>query len=391
MKILSIETSCDETAIALIDAHGEFSGKAGGKDFSYKVLGDAMISQAAQHAEYGGVFPNLAKREHGRNLVPVLQETLRKAGVLVEGPGVDEATIARTKTILEREQELYEYLAEFLRGYMKIDVDAIAVTHGPGLEPALWVGINFTKALAEAWHLPIIPVDHMEGHITVSAMRDGHVGNVEFPALALLVSGGHTELILMKGWMEYEMLGATRDDAAGEAFDKTARILGLTYPGGPEIAKFAAEARAKKLPRTTKLPRPMIDDKSFEFSFAGLKTAVSREVEKRGTLDEDARLELAREIEDAITDVLVKKTVAAADVHGARSVIVGGGVSANQHLRTTLSEKLSAAGVDSVLFPPVDLSTDNAVMIGLAGYFRAQQNQYANPESLRAAGNLKLV
>ena len=387
MKILGIETSCDETAIALIEAEGSF-----GADFNYKVLGDAMISQAAMHAQFGGVFPNLAKREHGRNLVPVLMEALRKTGKLEEGASANESIIARIKTMLEREHELFEYLSEFLQGYAKPDIDAIAVTVGPGLEPALWVGINFAKALAEAWHLPLVATDHMEGHIAMSAMKDGKVGDVEFPALALLVSGGHTELVLIRDWMEYEILGATRDDAAGEAFDKTARILGLSYPGGPEISRLATEARANELVRTTHLPRPMIDDKSYEFSFSGLKTAVSREAAKHPVLNDEETQELAREIEDAIVDVLVKKTVRAAEEYGVRSVIVGGGVSANLHLRERLTQEITSSGPGvPVLFPPQELSTDNGTMIALAGYFHAQKKQYAEPESLKAQGNLKLA
>jgi N6-L-threonylcarbamoyladenine synthase len=387
MKILGIETSCDETAVALIEAEGAF-----GKEFTYRVLGESMISQASMHAEYGGVFPNLAKREHGRNLVPVLMETLRRAGVLVEGSSADMSAIARLKPMLEREPELNEYLAEFLNGYAKPDIDGIAVTVGPGLEPALWVGINFAKALAEVWDVPLVATDHMEGHIAMSAMKDGNVGDVEFPALALLVSGGHTELVLVKGWMEYQMLGATRDDAAGEAFDKTARILGLPYPGGPEISRLASEARANELVRTTHLPRPMIDDKSYEFSFSGLKTAVSREAAKYPVMNDEQTQELAREIEDAIVDVLVKKTTRAAEEFGVSTVIVGGGVSANQHLRQRLTSDLSSKGPGvAILFPPPDRSTDNGVMIALAGYFHAQKGHFAAPEELKASGNLSLA
>jgi N6-L-threonylcarbamoyladenine synthase len=289
-----------------------------------------------------------------------------------------------------------------VRTYGAPQIDCIAVTHGPGLEPALWVGINFAKALARVWSLPIVPVNHMEGHIVASLFSTQHTAHstqppqksavssplsaVSFPAVALLVSGGHTELQLIKGIGDYELLGRTRDDAAGEAFDKCARLMGLSYPGGPEISKLAAEARARKLPPTFALPRPMIDSHDLDFSFSGLKTAVRRTLEKHGELSDDERHALAREAEDAIVDVLVKKTLHAVETHAARAVIVGGGVSANAHLR----ERLATVSSVPVLFPPRELSTDNAIMIAMAGYFGALKQAYADVH-LKATGNLKLT
>lgn len=385
MRILAIETSADETGVAIIEASG-----TGEKDFSFKVLGNALLSQAELHTRYGGIFPNLAKREHGRNLVPVLMEALRQSDEIVQGKhDVSEDQIKSLEPLLEREKELYTFLSEFFRAYDKPNVDAIAVTMGPGLEPALWVGINFARALAQAWNLPIVPVNHLEGHILVARAKDGALAAIDEPAIALLVSGGHTELVLMESWMRYQTIGATRDDAAGEAFDKTARLMGLSYPGGPEISKLAKDARERNLPRTVELPRPMIRDESYDFSFSGLKTAVKNVVETWKSADHDTRATLARETEDAIVDVLLAKTRRAVEEHGAQTVIVGGGVSANEHLREVFMREFKDTA--EVLFPPTEFATDNAVMIGLAGYFKAEKKEFISPEDLRANGNLRLA
>lgn len=379
VKILAIETSCDETAVCIIEATGDAAAPV------FTVRGNALLSQAQIHAQYGGVFPNVAKREHQQNLVPILSEALRLAGELKDGASSEE-TIAELDHILSREPELKTFLAEFLRAHGKPTVDCIAVTHGPGLEPALWVGVNFAKALAHAWQLPIVPVNHMEGHIVASVY--GHTG-IAYPAIALLVSGGHTELLKVHAIGSYELLGSTRDDAAGECFDKCARLMELSYPGGPEISRLAAEARAQKLPPTFALPRPMIDTPDFEFSFSGLKTAVLRTLEKHGQVSDDERRALAREVEDAIVDVLVKKSLKAADAHNARTIIVGGGVSANAHLRERLTESATRSDL-VVLFPPHELSTDNAVMIAMAAYPAAAAQRFADAATLRAQGNLQL-
>jgi N6-L-threonylcarbamoyladenine synthase len=385
MRILAIETSADETGVAIIEATGTDE-----HDFRYKVLGNALLSQADLHTRYGGIFPNLAKREHGRNLVPVLMEALRLGGELIENTrSADEKTIEALKAGLEREQELYTYLSGFFRAYGKPNVDCIAVTAGPGLEPALWVGINFAKTLAIVWDLPIVAVNHLEGHIVVARAKDGMLAPIELPAVALLVSGGHTELVLMKEWGHYKMLGATRDDAAGEAFDKSARLIGLPYPGGPQISRLAKIARDADQKRTYELPRPMIKDLSLDFSFSGLKTAVKNVVDNWGHGTDDMKNALAREAEEAIVDVLLSKTKRAVEENDARTVIVGGGVSANDHLRKRFSEEFH--GHVHLLFPTPEFATDNAVMIALASYFHAEKKEFIGADELKANGNLRLA
>jgi N6-L-threonylcarbamoyladenine synthase len=383
MRILAIETSCDETGVCIIEADGDF-----GAQFSYTVLGNALISQTEIHAPYGGVFPNLARREHERNLVPQMTAALHEAGLLKEGA----ADFAAGEQILSREAELRVQLGSFLAAYAKPDIEAIAVTHGPGLEPALWVGVNFARALAAAWQVPIVPVNHMEGHIVLSMMEGSNLAPFKFPLLSLLISGGHTELVLSKEWGEYELLGQTRDDAVGEAFDKVARLLDLPYPGGPEISMLATKARETNLPRTIQLPRPMIDTDDYDFSFSGLKTAVRRLVETHQPLTEAMKMEIAREFEDTTADVLVAKTMRAIEEYGAEAILVGGGVSANEHIRSRLASSIKDYGYGTkLLIPPPQLATDNALMIALAGYFRAQKKEFADPNTLRANGNTKLT
>jgi len=212
----------------------------------------------------------------------------------------------------------------------------------------------------------------------------------EFPAVTLLISGGHTELILMKEWMQYEYLGRTRDDAVGEAFDKVARMIGLPYPGGPHISRLAEDARQNNFPRAITLPRPMLNEDTYDFSFSGLKTAVLRFTEKRYMLSEELKKQIAREFEDAVTEVLIAKMMRAVEEFGVNTVVVGGGVSANTHIRLRLTEALAEAGA-KLLLCPVEYSTDNAVMIALAGYFHALKKEFAEPDTLRASGNLLLA
>ncbi len=390
MKVLGIETSCDETAICLLEAEGDW-----GAEFSFTLLGNELNSQAALHAEFGGVFPNLAKREHAKNLVPILEQVLEEAGMLSNCQGDALTILPEIQEILAREPELLERLIPFLVQYDKPNIDAIAVTHGPGLEPALWVGINFAKSLSRAWNIPIISVNHMEGHIVLSMMDTvdlprGRLAEFEFPVLALLISGGHTELVLSKSFGHYELVGQTRDDAAGEAFDKVARLLDLPYPGGPEISRLAALARCNEVtPHCTKLPRPMIHEKNFDFSFSGLKTAVRRIVEGK-TLTDAEKAGVAREFEDAVADVLVAKTMRAVEAYGVNAVVVGGGVSANTHIRERLADALQAPTGCRLLVPQPSLATDNAIMIALAGYFHALRKDFADPTHMSARGNLKL-
>ncbi len=383
MKILSIETSCDETAVALIDARLNADG------FAFDILGDALFSQIEIHKEYGGVYPMLAKRAHAKNLVPVLCEALEKSGLLLpEEQKISKETKSKIEKILEREEELADGVLRFISQYSRPEVDVIAVTYGPGLEPALWVGIGFARALALAWNLPIMPVNHMEGHIYSAFFGN----NPELPSIALLVSGGHTELVLMEKPGEYKLLGETRDDAAGEAFDKIARILGLPYPGGPEISRLAAEARERGLSsgKWSKLPRPMMHSDNLDFSFSGLKTAVLYATRGKELTDKD-KMEIAREAEDAIVEVLVAKTLKALESNPVQSVILAGGVASNGRLRLTLREALKETATG--LFTPSEgLYTDNASMIGAAAGARALLGDkgIGADDELRSSGRLSL-
>jgi N6-L-threonylcarbamoyladenine synthase len=284
MRILAIETSCDETAIAIVEATGLGAGEP---NATFSVLGNALVSQIDMHKAYGGVFPALAKREHAKNLVPVLEAALEEAQMLQEDTqAIPEETRDKISGILSREPGLAEAFFEFVSECEPPALDAIAVTNGPGLEPALWVGVNFAKALALAWEKPIVAINHMEGHIIAALARRSESGSgtgetleikeVKMPILALLISGGHTELVLMKEWLHYTLVGQTRDDAVGEAFDKVARMLSLPYPGGPEISRLAEQVRASLLTSELgsstpkfELPRPMLNDATCDFSFAG--------------------------------------------------------------------------------------------------------------------------
>ena len=249
------------------------------------------------------------------------------------------------------------------------------MTNGPGLEPALWVGINFAKALSLTWDIPLIPVNHMEGHIYSSVLQKENetivtLPDIAFPALSLLISGGHTELVLIKKWGSYEVVGATRDDAVGEAFDKVARMLGLPYPGGPEISKHAEAAREKQVELGQSLPRPMIDSDDLDFSFSGLKTAVLYRVKGKKLTREDKE-KLARGFEDAALDVLMTKTKRALEKTRARALIIGGGVSANKALRERFLQFAGTSDI-TLYIPELSLTTDNALMIAIAGAARGR-------------------
>ena len=388
MNILSIETSCDETAISLIKADGEFPHA------TYTVLGNSIFSQIELHREYGGVFPNLAKREHVKRITPLFIRTLEEAGVLRKrtAPVEDTSMQDTLREIMNREEAAADALYEFFCTYERPPIDLIAVTHGPGLEPALWVGVNFAAALATLYNINVVPTNHMEGHILASVFDGERLANLSFPALALLISGGHTELVLMRDWNVYEKIGQTRDDAVGEAFDKAARLLGLPYPGGPEISRLADHARSENLPPFASLPRPMITSGDLDFSFSGIKTAVRYAVEGKA-LTGDERAAMAREFEDAVTEVLLAKASHAIDMHGAQSFIIGGGVSANRFLRDTFRTTLAREYPDLTLsIPEASLSTDNSIMIALAGH--AHANDTLTPKDarrIRADGNLSLA
>ena len=329
MKILAIETSCDETAISIVEAEGGVEAP------SFRILSEVVTSQLALHAHWGGVVPSLAKREHQRALVPALTTTLSEATLQKNGvPALDTSAL---ETILSRETELYPQFIDFISTTAIPDIDAIAVTYGPGLEPALWVGVNFARALSLAWNKPLIPVNHMEGHFLSAAIeKDGTWRGISYPTIALLVSGGHTEIVLSESANTYKILGSTRDDAVGEAFDKVARILGLPYPGGPAISKLAEAGLHRD---DIHLPRPMMQSRDFDFSYSGLKTAVLylvRDLETKSILDDATKAAIAREFENAALEVLVSKTIHAAVEYNAATIIVGGGVSANKKLHTLL-------------------------------------------------------
>ncbi|MDO8728293.1 MAG: tRNA (adenosine(37)-N6)-threonylcarbamoyltransferase complex transferase subunit TsaD [bacterium] len=355
MKILAIETSCDETAVTLLDIRGELEKP------DIKVLGNTLLSQVALHTQYGGVYPNLAKREHEKNLPPLLEQTLREAGENLEKP----------------------------------DLDYIAVTNGPGLEPALWVGINFAEELGKKWGKPVIPVNHMEGHIYSVLYDMLNTECLTLPALSLLVSGGHTELVHVKDFCNYEILGQTRDDAVGEAFDKVARMLGLPYPGGPEISRLAENSRKRVTEDEIKLPRPMIHSKDLDFSFSGLKTAVLYKLKLENRSDSEFKEDMARAFEDAAVEVLIHKTSRALRELGnrAKTLIVAGGVSANHYLRQELNQLVNKFPGITLRMPTGLLTTDNAIMIAIATFIKINKH----PEILKkagpisASGNLSLI
>ncbi len=389
MRILSIETSCDETAVSIVEVEGELPTA------TYTLLGNALFSQVDIHKEYGGVFPAVAKREHAKTLVPMLKKALLEAELLDNSP-TDFGDENALREILSREDGLADDLINFLEDYSLPELDLIAVTSGPGLEPALWVGISFAKALASVTKAPVIPVNHMEGHILASlfdVVEDDKLAQITFPALSLLVSGGHTELVLMRDWSKYEKIGQTRDDAVGEAFDKVARLMGLPYPGGPEIGRRASEARAAKLPPfgNKALPRPMINSDDFDFSYAGLKTAVRNLIGDK-TLTEEEKNRLARDFEDAAIESLYAKTVKAIDHFDIKTLIIGGGVSANSFLRQTFVEGLLSTHPEiEVYLPHRHLSTDNSVMIALAGHAELAAARTAGAIAfIRADGNRSL-
>jgi len=408
MRILSIETSCDETSIAILDCSGDISSP------EIKVLGHALFSQIETHAKYGGVYPNLAKREHQKNFTPLLITALKQAGLLNAKTNNDSNSLGlenqslklpatankmgkvnnenneeAIRTLMEREPEAAEALIEFLSNYEKPNIDSIAVTVGPGLEPALWVGIQCAEALARTWGMPLFGINHMEGHIfSVTAENK----KIEFPLVALLVSGGHTQLIKSESPGIYTLLGETRDDASGEAFDKIARILGLPYPGGPQISKLAAIAREKNIPKIFSFPRPMINTPDFEFSFSGLKTHVLYTIQKHGELTEDEKLDAAREAENAIVEILISKTRRAVETYPEiKNIIVAGGVASNNFLRNQMAELSDELGIP-VLFPTKELSTDNAIMIGIVAYIRHLLGDTGREPStyLKASGRLSL-
>lgn len=385
MKILAIETSCDETAATVLEGSGDTSNA------TFKILGNALLSQADLHAAYGGVYPNLAKREHQLNLVPLTIKALTEAGLYKEEEGITPSQEEALHDV--REAGFKEAIRNFLYSVKAPEIDMIAVTHGPGLEPALWTGISFAAAIGKAWNIPVMGIDHMEGHI-VSALLEPMEGGYalrppKLPLLSLLISGGHTEFVLMEEWFVYERIGETKDDAVGEAFDKVARLLNLAYPGGPQVAALAARSRERGKNNII-FPRPMATDATCDFSFSGLKTAVMYKLQKMDKISEEDKEHIAHAFEDAVRDVLIIKTRRALSEKMPGSFLIGGGVSANDIIRRGLVDLVQKDFTDTeVHLPDKALTGDNAIMIGAAGYLRASSGR--KPQGpLFATGSLRL-
>ena len=326
MKVLGIETSCDETGVAVYDS-------------SAGLMAECLHSQIATHARYGGVVPELASRDHIRKILPLVNETLEEAGITAA------------------------------------DLDGVAYTAGPGLIGALLVGSMVGEGLAMGWGLPAIPIHHMEAHLLAAMLEEPAP---EFPFVALLVSGGHSMLVDVSAPGTYKVLGQTLDDAAGEAFDKTAKLLGLPYPGGPALAAMATRGG----PDRFNFPRPMLKKPGLEFSFSGLKTAVMlavRELEKKGPLSESDRADIAKSFEEAVVETLATKSARAIKLTGYKGLVVAGGVGANKRLREQLRESLAKLGA-AVFFPRPELCTDNGAMIAHAGLLRLQAGHISTGE-----------
>jgi len=326
MKILAIESTCDETAAAVVE----------GDVFGIRVLSNVVASSAQIYTKYGGIVPEVAAREQIKSILPVLTEAL-------EGTKIDE-------------------------------IEAIAVAYGPGLIGSLLVGIETARALCLAWNKPLIKVNHIEAHVAANwIVGETRMSVPALPAVGLIISGGHTDIVKMEGFKKWEWVGGTMDDAAGEAFDKVARVLGLPYPGGPSIQKMAEEANENIV--VSKLPRPMINDKTLKMSFSGLKAAVAKLA--HGGLEAEQTKAMAREFNDAVAEVLVKKTALALDSFRPRSLLVAGGVAANKIIRERLHEMAMSKGVD-IFLPEIKYCGDNAAMVGAAAILKPEKAEISN-------------
>ncbi|MDX1535512.1 MAG: tRNA (adenosine(37)-N6)-threonylcarbamoyltransferase complex transferase subunit TsaD [Candidatus Spechtbacterales bacterium] len=376
IKILGIETSCDDTAVALIEAEGDLNSP------KFYLLKNELSSQIKMHAEYGGVVPGLAKRAHSKNLVPVLKKVLEDENLKKDKESPSKEKLRTIETLLEREPELFEDFKKNIAPLEKPDLGLIAVTQGPGLGPALWVGVNFARTLSAWWDIPILGIDHMEGHVAVNLLQIEKGSNIEFPALALAVSGGHTQLIFIKDWFDYELVGETLDDAVGEAFDKIGRLLGLPFPGGPHIEKLAKSGDEKAF----KFPRPMLSSGNYNFSFSGLKTAVLYKTKEMSEEEiEENKADIAASFQAAALETLITKTISAAKEYNVDSVLLAGGVAANKELQKGLGQniKKELSGTRFYL-PSIKLATDNAAMIATAGYLRYLHGEKSDWKTMEA-------
>lgn len=347
MIILGIETSCDDSGVALLEIKGD----------KFRVLANLVSSQVNIFKKYGGVVPELAARKHLENLLPLLEKTMKDGKIEAK------------------------------------DIDAIGVVYGPGLITSLIVGIETAKTLSLIWQKPLIPINHVKAHILANWIEgdNGQLRKIEFPAICLVVSGGHTMIALLKSENDIKVIGQTRDDAVGEAFDKVAKILGLGYPGGPIISVKAENADKEFF----KLPRPMLNSKDYDFSFSGLKTAVKNEWEKEQFKDKENVRKMCAAFQQACIDVLIKKTILAAKEYNIKSILLGGGVSANKELRKQLEEQVKAEFGGKVKFyqPDLHMTTDNALMVALAAYFESESNfkRFKNTwDSIKVEPNLEL-
>jgi N6-L-threonylcarbamoyladenine synthase len=340
MKILAIESSCDETAAALLQVQRKKS----------KVLSSVVFSQIKTHQKYGGIVPEVAAREHIQKIITVISESLGNN-----------------------------------------DIDLIAATYGPGLITSLQVGLQTAKTLSYVWKKPLVGINHLEAHIYANWLSNPGLqkmaDNKIFPAVCLIISGGHTELILMKGFGRYKLLGQTRDDAVGEAYDKVAKMLHLGYPGGPVVERLAKHGHSERV----ELPRPMIDSGNFDFSFSGIKTAVRYYAETNKILSsKKAIADVCASFQQAVSEVLIFKTIKAAKQYKVKTILLGGGVSANLHLRESLKKESKKIKLDFYC-PEFKYTQDNAAMIAVAAYFNRKNAKLDNWKKINADPNLRLA
>mgnify|MGYP001585396503 CR=1 FL=1 len=428
IKILAIESSCDETAAAVITEttvdgrqttgqERKSSGSLSSVGNRPVILSNIVSSQIDLHAKTGGVVPEVASRAHMEAIMPVIQEALETARETQELGNRLRVTkpvssSGERYTAMSADRQAGKRITATDTGIVTVnrkpsamdlfsDLTHIAVTNGPGLIGSLLVGFNAAKSLAYAKDLPVIPINHIEGHIFSALCAERQKAKVErqiyecmenyqYPLLALVVSGGHTSLIYAKSEGKYQVIGETLDDAAGEAFDKVAKLLKLGYPGGPKISKKAMIFRQKNISGTIIFPRPLLKENNFNFSFSGLKTAVLREVIDSKYLDEDKKQEISAAFEDAVVDVLVSKSMKAYDKLKPNTFVLAGGVSANEKLRKTLDEAVFKQSGKRLLIPPLSLCGDNAAMIGIAAYYHIKRDDIAKWNEINIDSNAEL-